>query len=83
MRLKYLFVACTNRIITNSIPQTSNTRTTYKWNPLYREQWLLDISSDVGNLEQQLTDWIIAGLNTDILVEQFTIFLVSKGNQYF
>ena len=45
--------------------------------------WLHDISRDVGNLEQQLTDGISAGLNTDILVEQFTTFLVSTGNQYF
>ena len=65
------------------IPQTSYTGNSYKWNPLYREQWLHDISRAVGNLEQHLTDGISVGLNTDILVEQFTTFLVSTGNQYF
>ena len=71
------------RIGTYIIPQTSNTGNSYKWNPLHREQWLHDISRDVGNLEQHLTDGISAGLNADILVEQFTTFLVSIGNQYF
>ena len=71
------------RIGTYIIPQTSNTGNSYKWNPLHREQWLHDISRDVGTLEQHLTDGISAGLNTDMLVEQFTTFLVSTGNQYF
>ena len=68
---------------TTSKKYTRGPKTFVKWNSIYREAFISELSSDIVNLESSLIRWIENNDDTEDIVSMFTQYLTSKGNPYF